>query len=107
MNIMNTQFSHVGCRSQTAPRLEQSIPHHPEGSEGSASPVPRTIRIRRLRLLSFFIFHFSFFIAPGIARAQRQENLPDIDVLYIERTPRYPGYRVDYDRPGSQGVPIL
>ena len=25
--------------------------------------------------------------------AQNPETLPDIDVLYIERTPRYPGYR--------------
>src|ERR1041385_5032339 len=41
------------------------------------------------------------------ALAQRPERLPDIDVLYIERTPRYPGYRPDYDLPGHQGVPIL
>src|SRR5688572_3179709 len=39
--------------------------------------------------------------------AQNPETLPDIDVLYIERTPRYPGYRPDYDRPGLQGVPVL
>src|SRR5207248_1239068 len=39
--------------------------------------------------------------------AQLPEKLPDIDVTYIERTPRYPGYQPDYDVPGSKGVPIL
>ena len=29
------------------------------------------------------------------ADSQKPENLPDIDVLYIERSPRYPGYRLD------------
>jgi len=28
-------------------------------------------------------------------------------VLWIERTPRYPGYRPVYDLPGRQGVPVL
>ncbi len=41
------------------------------------------------------------------ARAQRPENLPDLDVTYIERTPRYPGYMLSYDLPGKQGVPIV
>jgi DNA-binding beta-propeller fold protein YncE len=38
---------------------------------------------------------------------QRPESLPDLDVTYIERTPRYPGYRPDYDVPGMKGVPVL
>jgi hypothetical protein len=33
--------------------------------------------------------------------------LPDIDVLYISRTPRFPAYRPDYDLPGRKGVPTL
>ena len=41
------------------------------------------------------------------ARAQTPDRLPDIDVLYIERTPRYPGYQPDYDLPGRKGVPTL
>ncbi len=39
--------------------------------------------------------------------AQRPESLPDLDVTYIERTPRYPGYLPSYDVKGMEGVPIL
>src|SRR5437870_4670258 len=45
--------------------------------------------------------------AASAAPPQIPEQLPDIDVLYIERTPRYPGYALDYGRKGSEGVPIL
>lgn len=41
------------------------------------------------------------------ARAQQPAPLPDLDVLYIERTPRYPGYALDYNRPGREGLPVL
>jgi hypothetical protein len=44
---------------------------------------------------------------PGAVAPQLPDSLPDIDVLYIERTSRYPGYRPDYDLPGRQGVPVL
>lgn len=43
---------------------------------------------------------------PAGSAGQRQQ-LPDLDVLAIERTPRYPGYALDYERPGLQGVPVL
>lgn len=45
--------------------------------------------------------------ALNLAFAQPPEALPDLDVTYIERTPKYPGYRVDYDQPGKRGAPIL
>jgi hypothetical protein len=41
------------------------------------------------------------------ARVQKPEQLPDLDVLYIERTPRYPGYMLDYDSRGMEGVPLV
>jgi hypothetical protein len=46
-------------------------------------------------------------LLPLAARAQRPERLPDLDVLYIERTPRYPGYRPEYGLKGHEGVPLL
>ena len=38
---------------------------------------------------------------------QPRQHLPDPDVLSIERTPRYPGYALDYNRPGLRGIPVL
>ncbi|MGC8668038.1 MAG: CARDB domain-containing protein [Chthonomonadales bacterium] len=43
---------------------------------------------------------------PPPVMAQRQP-LPDLDVVAIERTPRYPGYALEYGRPGWKGIPIL
>jgi len=34
-------------------------------------------------------------------------KLCDLDVLYVQRTPRYPGYLPSYDLPGHQGEPLL
>src|SRR5438552_16402523 len=39
--------------------------------------------------------------------AQNPDRLPDLDVLTIERTPRYPGYRPEYNVKGLEGVPVL
>jgi DNA-binding beta-propeller fold protein YncE len=60
---------------------------------------------RFARTLLFALIAFVGLATPTMA--QRPENLPDIDVIYIERTPRYPGYRPDYDLPGWKGVPVL
>ncbi len=44
----------------------------------------------------------------SVAAAEQQRTpMPDLDVLYIERKPRYTGYAVEYDLKGRQGVPIL
>lgn len=40
-------------------------------------------------------------------QGQLPDQLPDLDVVYIERTPRYPGYLPRYDLPGREGVPTL
>jgi hypothetical protein len=45
-------------------------------------------------------------LLPTPSYSQNLDGLPDVDVLYIERTPRYPGYKPSYDQPGKQGVPI-
>jgi len=37
---------------------------------------------------------------------QNPESLPDIDVLYIERTPRYPGYRPDTNKMGKRNLVV-
>ena len=47
-------------------------------------------------LMRNFPFVLFALLAPLSALAQKPEQLPDIDVLYIERTPRYPGYALDY-----------
>src|SRR5438067_7457941 len=54
-----------------------------------------------------FLFTATLALPAAPLIGQNPETLPDIDVLYIERTPRYPGYRPDYDLPGREGVPVL
>lgn len=54
---------------------------------------------------TFFALFALLIAAPALS--QTADRLPDVNVLYIERTPRYPGYRLDYSRPGWEGVPIL
>lgn len=62
-----------------------------------------TVRSLRSTLIAFL----AMTSALSSARPQAPDRLPDIDVLYIERTPRYPGYTPDYDLPGRKGVPTL
>jgi len=65
-------------------------------------PSPAGFKIVR----SFLNISILFLLLPFPTLAQPPDQLPDLDVLYIERTPRYPGYALDYDRPGQEGVPI-
>ena len=69
----------------------------------------------RKRLKIHFIVAGAVLILSGGARGQAQivvtepdlfTDSPDVDVTYIERTPRYPAYTLSYDAPGKSGLAV-
>ncbi len=56
--------------------------------------------------LAFALFLLA--LGPAAAPAQAPDaDLSDLDVLYVQRTPRYPGYLPNYDLPDHDGEPLL
>lgn len=44
--------------------------------------------------------------ALALSGLAQTDTRPDLDVTFIQITPRYPGYIAYYDAPGKQGVPV-